>query len=161
MNLNRDLPFVDITGIDVSFSDDVGATAASLVLKSTTPSGRLYGLGGFTYNSSSRDATWTLPVALGADRLRLSLDNTLGVTVDPSIKLLGSTAWTFDVLPGDYDGNGVVNIADALAIRNQTASFHAPGAAPSVWADLNGDGVVDITDVNLAKSRVGTRLPSA
>lgn len=157
IGLNRDLPFVDITGIDVLFSDDVGAAAASLLLKGAAGS---YRFNDFAYDPETHDATWTLPTAIGVDRLLLSVDGGLGAVVDPSIKLMGTTSWNFAVLPGDYLGTGVVTIADALAIRNQTASFLPTGVVPSVWADLNGDGVVDINDVNLAKSRVGSQLPS-
>jgi hypothetical protein len=33
-----------------------------------------------------------------------------------------------------------------------------PGSARSGWADLDGDGVVDINDFNAAGKPVGTRL---
>ena len=59
IGLKHDLPFVDITGIDVLFSDDVGAAEASLALK--TASGGTDGFSGFAYNPATHDATWTLP----------------------------------------------------------------------------------------------------
>ncbi len=158
LGLNRDLPFVNITAVDVLFSDNVLASSSSLILKSTIGSGLRYGTSGFSYNPSTHDATWTLPAALDIDRLLASLDESLGASVDPSIKIVKS-AWNFAVLPGDFDGDGIVTISDALAIRNQTLGFLPPGTTPSVWADLNGDGIVDINDVNLAKSRVGKKLP--
>ena len=49
-----------------------------------------------------------------------------------------------EVLPGDADGNGQVNLADAEAILDYiTGKTSEIGNA----ADANGDGVVDITDV--------------
>ncbi len=159
LHLNRDLPFVNITALDVSFSDNVSAFAGSLMLKSTTPLGHVYGLSGFNYDPLSHDATWTLPGALGIDRLLASLDNSLGAAVDTSIKILGARTWNFAVLPGDYDGDGIVTISDALAIRNQTPGFLAAGTIPSGWADLDGNGIVDLNDINLAKARVGKKLP--
>ncbi len=159
LDLNRDLPFANITAIDAVFSDDVLASISSLALNSTTPSGPSYGIRGFNYEPSAHVATWTLPTALGIDRLVASLDKNLGAEVDTSIKVMGTRNWNFAVLPGDYDGDGAVTISDALAIRNQTPGFIAAGTVPSAWADLDGDGVVDINDVNLAKARVGKKLP--
>ena len=109
LGLNRDLPFVDITAIDVIFSDDVSVAAGSLSLKGAT--GASYTFSGSGYNSATRDATWTLPTAIGVDRLLLSLDNTLGSAVDNSIKLFGTASASFAVLPGDFDGDGSVTSA--------------------------------------------------
>ncbi len=97
--------------------------------------------------------------ALGIDLLSASLDNRLGAAVDTTIKILGPRTWNFAVLPGDYNGDGIVTIADAVSIRNQTPGFLAAGTIPSVWADLDGNGLADIFSVNLAKSRVGNKLP--
>ena len=157
-NLGRDLPFTNISSVEVVFSDDVLATAQTLSLKSTT--GRIYEVNSFKYGSSLvYYASWKLPAALDVDRLLASVDANLGAKVDPSIKIMGTRTWQFAVLPGDFDGDGIVTITNALAIRNQTPDFIAAGAVPSNWADLNGDGAVDANDVNTAKSRIGKRLP--
>lgn len=159
--LARDLPFSNITAVEVVFSDDVTAGNGSLGLSGLLRPEHAYIFTGFRYDAASHVATWTLPTALDVDRLMASLDADLGAAADPSVKLAGSRSWDFAILPGDFDGDGRVTIADALAIRNQAPGFLAIGVAPSAWADVNGDGVVDLDDVNQSKARVGTRLPTA
>jgi hypothetical protein len=60
-----------------------------------------------------------------------------------------------DVLPGDVNDDGVVNIQDAILVRNQWLF----GAIHTLFADINGDGNVDGTDCNLVRQRLGTKLP--
>ncbi len=159
MNLKRDLPFSDITAVEVIFSDDVTVSTASAILKSSTATGTLYSLGSFTYNQSSHAAIWTRPTALGIDRYLLNLDNTLAAAVDQTIDLYGTTSWNFSVLPGDFDGDGIVGTADLTAVRDQMPQYLGLGQTPSVWADINGDGVVDVNDYTLVKKLLNTRLP--
>ena len=170
IGLNRDLPFVDITALDVIFSDDVSVTAAELALRGTaTAASELalrgtataasaYGFTKFSYNPTTHDATWTLPSALGIDNLMLSLNGPVGAATS-AIPLAGATSWNFSVLPGDFNGDGVVNSNDMVGVRNQTPAFLAPQVLPSPFADIDGNGVVDLNDINVARSRIGTRLP--
>ena len=64
LGITRDLPFLNITAVDVIFSDDVTIGSGNLSLKSTA-SGSHYAFGGFSYNAATRDATWRLPAAWG------------------------------------------------------------------------------------------------
>jgi len=158
-DLKRDLPFSDITAIDILFSDDVTVTGTSATLKSSTSSGTMYSLGTFGYTPANHEAIWTLPSALGIDEYLLNLDNTLAAAVDHTINILGTTSWNFAVLPGDVDGDGIVGTADLTAVHNQMPQYLALGQMPSVWADINGDGVVDVNDYNLVKKMLNKRLP--
>lgn len=158
-NLTRDLPFSDISAIEILFSDNVTATGSSATLKSSTSSGTLYNLGTFGYTSSSDEAKWTLPSALGIDRYLLNLDNTLAAAVDHTINIMGTTSWNFSVLPGDFDGDGIVGTADLTGVHSQMPQYLGTTQTASVWADINGDGVVDVNDYNLVKKYLNTKLP--
>jgi hypothetical protein len=151
LGLGRDLPFIDIKSVEVLFSDDVNVASGDLSLKSTVGSGRSYGFSGFNYSASAKDATWTLPSALGIDRLLLALDSKFGSAVNPSISVWNNNPVAFAVLPGDFNGDGVVNNTDVQGVKNDERQV-------MIWADVDGNGVVNSSDANAVKSRTGTRL---
>jgi hypothetical protein len=162
LNLQRDLPFVNIQAVSVIFSDPVVVDQAALALTSKLTPGRTYGTNGFRYDSATRTARWTLPAAFGVDRLSLDLDGDdattdhhNGVRVAPDI-YLGDYSLGFSVLPGDYNGDRVVNSLDYLGILHEI--FDAPFPNMAIWADLNGDNVVNRADYRLALKNVGKRL---
>jgi Dockerin type I domain len=62
-----------------------------------------------------------------------------------------------DVLPGDFNDDGVVNSRDIVGVRNELLGM----AAITIYGDINGDGVVDIKDYNAVRAAIGTRLPTA
>ncbi len=156
MNLHRDLPFTDITAIDIIFSDNVTVSKSDLTL--TGVSIPLYSLKGFQYNPATYEATWTLPTALGIDQLMIALDGTSpsGVhTATSDIALQSNLGLGFSVLPGDVDGDGVVTVLDAVDVLNEIAA----NQQYSVWDDVVGDGVVDMNDYLAVRTRIGTKLP--
>jgi len=57
------------------------------------------------------------------------------------------------VLECGSNDDGVVNTQDFVLINNARA------AAYNIFVDINGDGVVDLTDVTLARGKNGTSLP--
>jgi hypothetical protein len=62
-----------------------------------------------------------------------------------------------DVLPGDFNDDGVVNSQDMVGVRNEIL-----GLAPvTIFGDINGDGKVDINDYNAVRARLGSTLPPA
>lgn len=61
----------------------------------------------------------------------------------------------FNVLPGDFNGDGVVSSTDMTGVINEI------GQTYDIWADLNGDGSVTSADGTLARSKIGTKLPPA
>jgi len=151
--LNRDLPFTTIKAIDVIFSDNVTVNLGDLAL--TGIDVPTYRFSRLSYNSKTDDATWTLPSALGIDNLMLALDGETFAAHPPIA--VSPLAMKFAVLPGDVNGDGVVNLADAILIRNEIQGTGDPRMIG--WADVNGDGVDDFNDFIAVCFRVGTRLP--
>jgi FG-GAP-like repeat/Calx-beta domain/MBG domain (YGX type) len=155
LNLSRDLPFTDITGFEVKFSDPVNISGTGLSLASTA-GGPTYApvLGGS--DQSTNDASWTLPTAVGVDRLMLALDKAnIAASAATTLALFGTTTKAFSVLPGDFNGDDVVSSGDMTDVNNEIPLTY------DVWADLDGSGTVDANDVKVARSKIGTKLPSS
>jgi hypothetical protein len=57
------------------------------------------------------------------------------------------------LLYGDFNDDGNVNSQDIVSVNN------AVSAPYNILADLNGDGVVNIADVQIVRTRVGTSVP--
>ena len=154
LGLGRDLPFSTIDAIDLIFSDDVAVSPGELSLTgSNVPS---YGLGGVTYDPATKDATWTLPTAIGVDRLLMALDGA-AFAGDPTIGV-SHFGVNFDVLPGDFNGDGMVTGQDLVGVREQVLGTGDPSLIG--WADIDGNGVVNLIDYVAVRKRLGTRLPS-
>jgi hypothetical protein len=69
--------------------------------------------------------------------------------------LTGGAGFTvpLKVLWGDFNDDGKVNASDLTLVNNARAAPY------NIFADLNGDGVVDINDVQIVRTRTGTLLP--
>jgi hypothetical protein len=111
-----------------------------------------------------------------ADKLLIDLSD--GVTNSSSESLAGS--WTdssssypsgtgdtaanflfrFNVLPGDEDQSGTVNILDTTKTLNRQASSTSNPASYLIFADINADSVINILDTVGVQSRQATSLPS-
>src|SRR5262249_51847668 len=115
IGLSRHLPFTTINAIDLIFSDNVAVSLEQLTLSGVNVAS--YGFSGLSYDPNMNDATWTLPSALGVDRLMMALDGAT-FAADPTIGVNPFGA-NFAVLPGDVNGDGVVNASDVVLIRNQ------------------------------------------
>jgi hypothetical protein len=63
-----------------------------------------------------------------------------------------------DSLPGDVNGDGVVDIADAVCLVNHVVDNATPKFFEAV-ADVNGDGKVDVFDVLMITNMIGFRNP--
>ncbi len=60
---------------------------------------------------------------------------------------------SFKVLWGDFNDDGAVSATDLLAENQQVSKPY------NIFADMNGDGVVNSADVQVVRSRAGTSLP--
>jgi hypothetical protein len=138
-----DLPW-QITGIEVVFSKPID-TADVDSLSGLTTTG-LTGVGTNTLTWSINTLTIgkfaTSLLNSGLDAIKDAAGNTLATPFNQN----------FNVLYGDFTDDGYVNSADLLAIYNAISQSY------NIFADLNGDGVVNKTDVQIAQSRLGTHL---
>jgi hypothetical protein len=145
-----DLPW-RITGIQVVFDEPIAAGAAASL--TGLAADRLTGLGTTTL-------TWRLstPLVQGSPATALA-DSGPNALTDPAGNPIRPFSQGFNVLWGDFDGNGVVDGRDEAAVRGHQAGPYQPGSAGyNLFADLSGDGIVNLVDVGIARSRNGTHL---
>jgi hypothetical protein len=77
------------------------------------------------------------------------------LTITIGSATIASYTWRLDVLPGDFNDDGVVNSQDMVGVRNELLGI----IPPTLFGDINGDGKVDINDYNAVRARIGTTLP--
>lgn len=138
-----DLPWLNINKLTVTLSAARALTASDVTV--TGVAGGNYGPVTISPASGSNTSyVITLAKAIAAaDRVTVTIGNA---------NVVGYTR-QLNVLPGDFNDDGVVSSADAVLIRNLIGQPYNP------FADIDGDGSVTLTDVNLARARIGTRLP--
>ena len=104
------------------------------------------------HDPATRTATFTLAGPLttpGRLSVQVLASGVADMAANPLAKNWGKTV---GILPGDFDGNGVVTDADVKAIAKRVGKVHR-------FADLDGSGIVDQTDVTIATNNKGKRLP--
>ncbi|HKB02058.1 MAG TPA: dockerin type I domain-containing protein [Gemmataceae bacterium] len=145
-----DLPW-RITGIRVVFSAPIvsgkvqslsGLTATQLTgLRTNTLTWRFNALTKGSFN-----------VALASSGVN-ALKDSAGNAISPF-------SMAFKVLYGDFNDDGVVNGVDVTGIQAGVMKpYQLNSPAYNIFADLSGDGLVNLTDVTIAKSRTGQSLP--
>jgi hypothetical protein len=131
----------------------------------------------FTYDPGTKTGTWTLPAAIGNDKIRLILDDAQlagldGEWVDSADAYPsgngtagGDFAFRIYILRGDATQDGRVNALDLSFVRaklNKTATNPGTGAtAYSPFADINPDGQINALDLSAVRNRLNTALPTA
>ena len=140
---NTDLPWLGINKLTIALSQsqtllpgDIKVTGVNLASYAFTVSG----------SGTSYTITLLTPIN-AADRVTVTIGNANITTFTRRL----------DVLPGDFNDDGVVNSADLVGVRNQYLGI--AGAVPTIFGDINGDGVVDVNDYSAVRKLVGTRLP--
>ncbi len=136
-----------ISGIQVVFSKPIAAgNQNSLTGLPTT------GFAGLGTNT----LTWTItPQAIGAFTTQLA-GGGANILTDAGGNPLGGGAGfsqNLKILWGDYNDDGAVTSADLLLVTRLI------GQPYNIFADLNGDGVVDISDAQIVRSHLGQTLP--
>lgn len=147
------LPWFSIADIHVVFSEDVTVQSNAFSLQGAAS----YAVTGFSYDANTHDAHWTVSPAIDINHLTLSLDGSIhdadGLTLPG-----GGYIFNFSVLPGDVNNDHGVNTTDCTIIRNNYFPVQQPY---DVHLDMNGDGIVNVTDWNapFCRGRIGTSLP--
>jgi len=140
---NTDLPWMGIDLVQLTLTQP--ATLAAGDITAIGSSGTNYG----PVTVSGSDTSYTITLAQpinAADRVTITIGN----------ELIASFTRRLDVLPGDVNDDGVVNVQDLVAIRNQMLGLL--GAVPTLCGDINGDGKVDINDYIAVRKLIGTTL---
>ena len=139
-----DLPWLGIQQLQIVLGQVQALTAADVTVSSAI--GVNYGP--VTVSGSGTSYTITLAQPINAaDRVTITI-------VNPGVSMFNRR---LDVLPGDFNDDGVVNSQDMVGIRNEMLSLM--GAMPTIFGDINGDGVVKINNYNAVRARIGTTLP--
>ena len=139
-----DLPWLGIDQLRITLSQPAPLTAAAVTLKSAK--GINYGPLTISGSGTSDFITLARPINK-ADRITITIG---------SSAIAGFTR-QLDVLPGDFNDDGVVNTRDIKGIRNE---WHKKGGAqPTIFGDIVGNGTVNGGDYNAARKRLGTKLP--
>ncbi|MBI2827075.1 MAG: hypothetical protein HYX69_20585 [Planctomycetia bacterium] len=130
--------------------------------------------GGFSYDDTTFTATWTLSQPIGTDNLTLHLDGDSASGVRDLSGHLLDGEWT-DQVSNFASGNGVAGGGFDFQFKVLPASVNGDGivdisdiqAIAVHWlqafppADINADGLVDISDIQLVAARWLTTGPGA
>ena len=148
------LPWLGLNQVVVRFSEHVTVATNSLTLHGVNTAA----LSPTTvnYDPITFTATWTFPQSLGRDKWLVTLD---GDVADAFGNPLGSDSqFTFHLLPGDVNRNGIVQSNDVIFVRNaQFQNTETDGYSPML--DVNGSGTIQSTDLILTRNLQFTRLP--
>ena len=93
---------------------------------------------------SGAGKSWTIIL----EKVIASADN---VTIKMGNDQLTAYTRRLDILPGDFNDDGVVSSGDITLLNNASIGSYI------LFGDLNGDGIVDINDGKLARFRIGTK----
>jgi hypothetical protein len=173
------IPFVGIDLISVRFTEDVVVSSAMLTVRSAN--GSRYSVGSiFVYDEQTFTATWLTGVST-ADRIRLELPSGPDGVHDYSGDALdgewadgadaypsgdgapgGDFNFGLNVLVGDADRNGRVDVRDWMEVRRRQDNPDFPNPARySVFADVDGSGQVNSRDLLLVRRQLGISLPKS
>ncbi|TMB54003.1 MAG: hypothetical protein E6J60_09060 [Deltaproteobacteria bacterium] len=133
---------------------------SALAIDPTTPSTLYAGTdGGGVFQSTNGGTSWT---AINTGLTNLSVHTFAINPVTPSTVYAGTNGDSVFVLPavcGDVNGDGVVNIGDALIVAQYDVGLRTCGQAPFSQpkaCDVNGDGACNVGDaLRMAQCDVG------
>ncbi len=142
---STDLPWLGIDQLPITL-----AQATTLASGDVTVTGiAVANYGPVTISGSGTNYRITLAQPINkADRVTITIGSAAIATFTRRL----------DVLPGDFNDDGVVNSQDLVGVRNEWLKVN--GATATIFGDLNGDGVVNINDYNIVRAASGTTLPA-
>jgi hypothetical protein len=165
-----------INQIAITFDEDAVINPDALRILNGNNQDLVFNASGFTYDSVTRTARWTLASPLGTGRYLIALE--AGMITD-----LGSFAldgeWTtsvstfatagngqaggdlyfrFNYLPGDINRSGQTNPNDVNLLRSLGTQV---SNATNFWRDVNGNNQINPNDVNIVRSLGTISLPAA
>ena len=141
---NNDLPWYGINMLKITLSQPESLSDSDVSVRGIT----VPNYGPVTISGSGTSYMIAFAQAITtADRVTVTIGNA------------GITTYTrrLDVLPGDVNDDGVVNSADLVVDHNDFTS--SMGAIYDIFDDINGDGVIDLNDLNLVGRFMGKTLP--
>lgn len=145
------LGFNNIDTVTIRFSERVQLNADDL-LASGLPGG--LDPNGFTYDTDTNLATWLLDEPLSRSQLSVSLDPNLS---DFAGNTVAAQSFSFNILAGDANGDGAVNLADFGILRG-SFNLTPVDANYSIFADFDGSGFVDLADFGALRGNFGIDL---
>ncbi len=154
---NTDLPWLGIDELQISFNQPESLTAGDVTLSS---------LRGTQYGPVTITGPFEVPTGLlGLSGVVFVYDIKFAQPIEKADRVTiaigasGVVSYTrrLDVLPGDFNDNGVVNSKDITAIRNEWKGKH--GAQPTISGEILGDGTVNASDYKAVSKRNGSKLP--
>jgi hypothetical protein len=139
-----DAPWMGIQRVQLTLTQPATLTSDDVAVLGA--SGINYGT--ITVSGSGKNYTITLEHPIdAADRVTITIGN----------HFVADFTRRLDILPGDVNDDGVVSASDMVLVRN---AFQKTGDPLMIgWCDMDGDGAITITDVTLARKKLGSRLP--
>jgi len=148
------LPWSGVNQVKVTFSEDVVVSQESLWLHGVNVAD--YEITGFSYSAATHTATWTLATAIGVDKLIATVDGSVTDALGNPLQLRSTS---FNVAPGDVDGNGSVAVSDIGPLRAAMGAMAGKGGYNPL-ADVDGSGSVSVVDTGVFRGFLGQSLPS-
>jgi hypothetical protein len=132
----------------LSFSNAVSGITATLGLQAGQTGSIVGTVGSLSYDTSGKIVTITLTGVGNAQRLNLHLSG-----IQPGN---GIADIPLNVLWGDVNGDGTVNILDLGQVRVRSGQAVT---STSYQYDINADGAINILDLGQTRLKSGTSLP--
>ena len=183
-----ELPWTNLDGVSVRFSEDVNIDAGDLVLRGVrTAVYQIPGVRAFVYDPATFTATWVFnTVGFGPEKLLIDVDGDAGAGVtDAAGNLLdgegtnpvapavsgdtfpsgdgtpgGDFLFRLNVLPGDVNRSGGSVIGSDVTLVRNSQNFSPGSSGYSIFRDVNGSASILGSDVTAVRNRQGLRLPA-
>jgi hypothetical protein len=175
------MPWANVDRVRLVFSEAVVVDVGDLSVRGVNVANYVLNNVAFAYDAATFTASWALLAPFGNDRVRLDLNADAG-GANPGVtdaaaapnRLDGEWAdgadafpsgdgspggdfrFRINVLPGDADGSGAVNVADLGVLATH---FNKSPRGPR-QGDFNGDAKVDVSDLGVLSTSFNKALPA-